>query len=234
MTEPLIDCHILTLPGDNPDWRAELERDLAKQPIRTHWLAGIPGQIGAARAAGLALGNAPFVSYVDPDDRVIGGTYEKLLAALQANPGAPFAWAGEQRVDADLMPIGQPQVWPQGYDQRRHRNYPGAYCHGVVLIRRSALPPVLPALRACHIGAEGVMLAHLAGVQAPIAPERRPVHLPIVGLLWRDHPGAVHYGYSAADQARNMRALGFAPQYLHGQPPQAREPCATCGPPRRR
>ncbi|WP_123812210.1 hypothetical protein [Ottowia oryzae] len=230
---PLIDCHVLTLPGDNPAWRAELERDLAAQPVCQHWIAGIPGQIGAARAAGFALGDAPFVSFADPDDRIMGGVFAKLLQALQEKPDAPFAWAGEQRVGADLTPIGRAAVWPEGYDQRRHRNYTGAYCHGVVLIRRSVLAPALPALRACHVGAEGVLLAHLAGVHAPIPPGREPVHLPIVGRFWREHRQAVHHTFTPADRARNSRALGFEPQYLHTprRPPAA--PCATCGPPRR-
>lgn len=157
----LIDCHVLTMQGDNAAWRDELRRDLDAEPVRQHWLPGIAGELGRARAAGLEAGGAPFVSWADPDDRIIRGTYGRLLQALQAQPQAPFAWAGEQRVDDDLTPIGQPSVWPGGYDQRRHRNHIFGFCHGVVLIRRAALAPAMPLLRRCGNGAEGILLARL-------------------------------------------------------------------------
>lgn len=224
----LVDCHVLTMPADNAEWAAALRRDLDGEPVNQHWLAGIPGQLGQARAAGFALGAAPFVSFADPDDRIIAGTFAALLAALEARPLAPFAWAGEQRVDEDLAPMGRPAIWPQGYDQRRHRNHP-TYCQGVVLIRRAALAPVMHLLRQCGNGAEGVLLAHLAGVDVPQPAERQPVHVPIVGRLWRQHPAAYHRAYSAADRNRN-KVLGVEPQYLHVV--RARQAvCATCGPP---
>ena len=227
----LIDCHVLTMQGDNAAWRDELRRDLDAEPVRQHWLPGIAGELGRARAAGLEAGDAPFVSWADPDDRIIRGTYGRLLQALQAQPQAPFAWAGEQRVDDDLTPIGQPSVWPGGYDQRRHRNHIFGFCHGVVLIRRAALAPAMPLLRRCGNGAEGILLARLAAIGAPMAPGHQPVHLPIVGRLWRQHPGQYHRAFSPADRAHGHRALGIDPQYLHGSR-QASAPCATCGPPR--
>lgn len=100
-----IDCHVLTMPTDHPQWSADLRQDLDAEPVNQFWIEGIPGKLGAARAAGYALGEAPFLSYADPDDRVIPGVYERLLELLIANPKAPFAWAGEQVVDADLKPI---------------------------------------------------------------------------------------------------------------------------------
>lgn len=229
----LIDCHVLTMPSENAEWAAELRADLDGEPVNQHWLPGIAGQVGRAREVGFSLGTAPFVAFADPDDRIVPGTFAKLLEALLDNPGAPFAWAGEQRVDADLTPIGRARVLPHGYDQRMHRNHVQGYCHGVQLIRRSAIAAALVATRPCHIGAEGVFLAHVAQVGAPMPEWRRPVHLPIVGRLWRQHPGASHHAYTAADQARNQQLLGFAPQYLHGGQRQAPAPCLTCGPPRR-
>ena len=93
----LVDCHVLTMPADNAEWAAALRRDLDGEPVKQHWLAGIPGQLGQARAAGFALGAAPFVSFADPDDRIIAGTVAALLAALEAGlapvtpPGPPLA-----------------------------------------------------------------------------------------------------------------------------------------------
>ena len=210
----LIDCHVLTMPDDRADWAAQLRADLDAEPVHQHWLPGIEGRFGMARAKGFALGCAPFLSFADPDDRVVGGTFSCLLAALLEHPGAPFAWAGEQRVDSDLVPIGEPTVWPDGYDHRRHRNHM-TYCHGVVLIRRAVLMPALGLLRACGVGADGVLLGHLARVHSPLPPDALPVHVPIVGRLWRQHQRNYHRTYSASARARDQRLLGVTPQYLH-------------------
>lgn len=210
----LIDCHVLTLPRARADWAAQLRADLNAEPVNQHWLAGIEGRFGLARANGYALGSAPFLSWADPDDRIVGGTFACLLAALLENPGAPFAWAGEQRVDTDLIPIGEPTVWPDGYNQRRHRNHL-TYCHGVVLFRRETLMPALGLLRDCLTGADGVLAAHLARVHYPLSPEDLPIHVPIVGRLWRQHQHNGHRTYSASARSHDQRLLGVTPQYLH-------------------
>lgn len=229
-----IDCHVLTLPGDNPAWRDELRRDLDAEPVHQHWLPGIAGELGRARAAGLEAGVAPFVSWADPDDRIIRGTYNRLLECLQAHPHSPFAWAGEQRVDEDLAPVGLPSVWPEGYNQGRHRNNIFGFCHGVVLIRRRALASAMAMLRRCGNGAEGILLARLAAIGAPAASGRQPVHVPVVGRLWRQHAGQYHRAFGPADRAYGHRVLGVEPKYLHGTQQavrQERAPCRTCGPP---
>ena len=232
-----IDCHILTMPQMNPDWVAELRRDLDAAPVNQHWLPGIADQLGAARAIGFSQGSAPFVSFADPDDRVMSGTFARLFQALQDNPGAPFAWAGEQRVDADLMPIGQPNTQPSGYSARRHRNNLAGYVQGVVLIRRSAVVPVLGLLRQCGLEADGVLFAHLARLQVDLPTEGQPVHVPIVGRLWRQHANSHHV--TAPARARGQQLAGVVPQYLHVTRQTARTsgayaPCASCGPPRKR
>jgi len=215
MHQHLIDCHVLTMPADNPAWAQELRADLDAEPVNQHWLPGIPGEFGAARAAGYDCGSAPFVSFADPDDRIVGGTFAALLQALDQNPGAPFAWVGEQRVSADLRPLGVPRVWTGPYDAQRHRNALQMYCHGVVLIRRALCMAALPLLRQCGMGADGVLLAHLAQPHAPLPASERPVHVPIVGRLWRQHPGGYHHAYTAAERERHQRLAGVTPQYLH-------------------
>lgn len=128
------------------------------------------------------------------------------------------------------MPIGQPAVYPDGYSPRRHRNHL-SYVHGVVLIRRAALAPVLDLLRTCGCGAEAVLTARLARIDAPLAPERMPVHVPIVGRLWRQHAGGYHLAMTDADRARVQQAVGVKPQYLHVRAPAAPVPCAACAAP---
>ena len=230
-----IDCHILTLAGDNPDWAQELRNDLDAEPVTQHWLPGIKGEFGAARAQGYARGNAPFVSFADPDDRIVAGTYAALLQALYDNPAAPFAWAGEQRVDANLQPQGLPSVWQDGYNPRRHRNHP-SYVHGVVLYRRTVVEPALALLSQCGNGADWLMSAHAARLHMGLSRDQWPVHIPIVGRLWRQHSGGYHKQYTATDRNHAMRLMGITPQYLHIAKPPSTQPqtpndCVGCGRP---
>ena len=227
-----IDCHVLTMPQMNADWAADLRRDLDASPVNQHWRQGITDQLGAARALGFSQGSAPFVSYADPDDRIMSGTFDRLKQALLDHPGAPFAWAGEQRVDVDLMPMGQPNLQPDGYSARRHRNNLAGYVHGVALIRRSALMPVLSVLNQCGIEADGVLFAHLAKLQTEQPSAGQPVHVPIVGRLWRQHENNYHRTFTAAARARGQQLSGVVPQYLHVSRQVRAAPCASCGPPR--
>ena len=84
----LIDVHIITFD----ETKEEIERCLASlddQPINIYMVDGIkewpPVQ---GRAKGYAMGNAPFVSYVDPDDFVYPGCYETLLSAISDKDAA--------------------------------------------------------------------------------------------------------------------------------------------------
>lgn len=225
-----IDCHVLHMPADNPAWADELRADLAAEPVHQHWLPGIAGAFGAARAAGYRLGSAEFVSFADPDDRIITGTYDTLLAALQAHPFAPFAWAGEQLVDASLAPLGEPDVWPEGYCTRRHVHQV-RHVHGVVLYRRALVERALPLLERAGSGADWLLGLHLAQPHLSRPDDWRPVHVPIVGRLWRQHAGGQHRSFSAADRQSVARLSGITPQYLHvvRQSQKAGPPCVGCG-----
>lgn len=227
-----IDCHVLHMPADSPAWASELRSDLQSEPVNQHWLPGIPGAFGKARAAGYRLGSAEYVTFADPDDRIIGGTYAALLAALEAHPFAPFAWAGEQVTDERLAPLGEPDVWPEGYCPRRHQHQV-RHVHGVVLYRRALVERALPLIERAGAGADWLLSLHLAQPSLPRPEDWRPVHVPIVGRLWRQHSGGAHRQFSAADRQSVARLSGITPQYLHviRQAPQSTAPpCLGCGP----
>jgi hypothetical protein len=206
-----IDCHVLTLPRFAPEWVEAMKRDLDGEPVNQHWLEGIDGDLGSARAAGFACGDADFVTSQDPDDRLTPGVYAALRQALLDNPGAPFAWAGEKMVAEDLGPHpSRPHVWPEGYHPLRHVTN-GQHVHGVKLYRRELVMPLLDGLRRAGLCCEFFLDLALA---RPWSKPRAawPVHVPIVGRLWRQHfrnGGNGSRQFTAADFDRMAQTLGF-------------------------
>ncbi|WP_291933082.1 hypothetical protein [Limnohabitans sp.] len=205
----LIDCHVLNLPRFNPGWVNEMRADLDTQPVNQHWLPGIDGQLGEARACGFALGCAPFVTSVDPDDRINPGTFAALLKALQDNPGAPFAWAGEQMVNERLeaWPV-RPNVWPGGYDPLLH-TFKGTHVHGVKLYRRELVLPYLPAMRTVGQACEFYLDLAIVKPYTNPSPTSWPVHVPMVGRLWRQHDTNGSRYFEQESFTRAALALGF-------------------------
>lgn len=244
MSAPRIDVHVLTMPHDRPDWSEQLRADLAAAPVRQHWLPGLRDDMGAARAAGYALGQAEYVSWCCPDDRVNPAAFAALAQALDSNPFAPFAWAGEQCTDAHLRPLAPPRLWPQGYNRNLHRNSP-AHVHGVVLMRRLLVQPLLPLLRQASgtagFGADWLLSLLLSNPERDRPPGWQPLHLPIVGRQWRLHGHNAHQRFTQADAGRIRQLAGVQARYLHGAasaapaeiaPSNSGPPCPSCGPPR--
>ncbi|MBW0170743.1 MAG: hypothetical protein KXJ61_11005 [Hydrogenophaga sp.] len=210
VTRHLVDCHVLTLPRFPAAWVEEVRRDLDAEPVNQHWLAGIDGDLAAARARGFTAGCAPFVTSVDPDDRITPGTFAALLQALEDNPGAPFAWAGEQMVDEDLKPWRiRAHVWANGYEPILHV-MKGVHVHGVKLYRREFVTPMLELMRAGGPCCE--FLLDLAIVKPWTNPPRShwPVHVPMVGRLWRQHRDNGFRDFKPSDFDRMAQVLGFA------------------------
>lgn len=214
MVDHLIDCHVLTLPRFDPQWVAELRSDLDREPVNQHWLPGIDGRLGDARAAGYAQGCAPFVTSADPDDRIMPGTFAALLQALQDNPSAPFAWAGEQMVDEQLKPWPmRPHVWAGGYDPISHV-CKGVHVHGVKLFRREVVMPLLDKMREAGPCCEFLLDLAIVKPWEPhksvqLPPSTWPVHVPMVGRLWRQHRDNGFRDFQPADFERMAQVLGF-------------------------
>lgn len=81
-----IDVHILHTPNENQQWRAQCDESLIGHPINTHHIPGIIGDVRQSRRNGFSQGNAPYVSFVDPDDYVEPGVFQRCLDELLAYP----------------------------------------------------------------------------------------------------------------------------------------------------
>jgi glycosyltransferase involved in cell wall biosynthesis len=80
----------------DPDTRAVLER----LPAGVEVLRLANGGVAAARNAGAARADTPFLLFLDADDRLAPGALAALRSALAAEPGAGFAY-GDQRFFGD-------------------------------------------------------------------------------------------------------------------------------------
>src|SRR5690606_9333102 len=122
-------------------------------PIRLHLLPGIPGRVGQARAAGFARGTLPLVSFVDPDDRYEAGTFAHLADALDACPSAVLAYTDETLMDEDGRPVGVRRL---AYSAFQHA-HSASHVHGLIVMRRSAVEPVLTRIADLDAGADWLL-----------------------------------------------------------------------------
>ncbi len=235
-----IDCHILTSDSDNPEWSAALRADLEREGVTQHWLPGIPGQHAKARACGFRLGEHEYVTKADPDDRIAGGgVYQKLYEALEAHPFAPFAWAGEMPVDENFLPIDAPNIAGSGYNPR-HLIASPMHVHGVVLWRRALVMRYLPALEAMKddesLASDWALNLLLAAPQSKRPPDWQPIHIPMIGLFWRQRDGQAHARITPAhiEAARKTAGVTYQPLTItHRTKPKRTTPaargCLGCG-----
>lgn len=79
----MIDIHILTFSGTNPEWLQQCLDSMAGQACTTHVLQGDDGNVGAGRARGYLLGEHEYVGYVDSDDFLLPGAVDACLEGLQ-------------------------------------------------------------------------------------------------------------------------------------------------------
>lgn len=177
-----IDLHILTLPSTRPDWLAAIEHDLSSQPCNVHIVDGIQGHIGAGRSRAFALGNAEFVAFADPDDRVLPGALDACLEALAAAPGAVLACTSEQLIDAGGNRICTPKRRP--FDQRAHMASP-LHLHHIIVARRA--PAMAAAERVGHLARCFNWAWTLA-----LSTMGDCIRLPYIGYQWRVHRDGYH------------------------------------------
>jgi hypothetical protein len=178
--QPRIDVHLLTL--DEPGhWREECLASLAGAPIRLHLLPGIPGRVGKARAAGFARGTLALVSFVDPDDRYEARAFAHLADALDACPSAVLAYTDEALIDEHGDSLGVRRL---AYSAFQHA-HSASHVHGLIVMRRSAVDPVLTRIADLDAGADW-LLTRLVARQGSV------LHLPLVGRHWRQHPNQHH------------------------------------------
>lgn len=87
---------MLLMPGLDP---APMVQQLRDEPVNIFVAEGIPGEVGRARVEAMRLGTAPWVSWVDPDDRIEPGVYSHLLDAATPEADLVHAWEREHMLN---------------------------------------------------------------------------------------------------------------------------------------
>jgi len=156
MTE--IDVHMLVLGSEREDWKAKALASIPADLCRIHIVDGIRGDLGRSRVNGYRRGDHDLVSFVDPDDWIEAGTFERCLDFLSRHPARGV-------VTQELV-----------YDYFRGEVYRTAHKHGLTVYRRQWIEGFHPKLESGAIKTD---------VQISVRPEI--VQMPFVGRHWRKH-----------------------------------------------
>ena len=89
----MIDVHMAISETANPRWLDLCLKSLRHEPIKLHIIEPVMGDFGEMRMRGISKGTHDFVGWVDPDDLIIPGSYQKLLNVIDQHS---FAWTNEQ------------------------------------------------------------------------------------------------------------------------------------------
>lgn len=171
------DLHVIVCEFCNPEWTKELMADLCEQPVNLHLPPCVHGNVGAARAAGFAMGTAEYVSFADPDDRIMPGAVAACIEALDADSSIGAAYTGEQICTALLDPVRPAATY--AYNRATHLAVPH-HVHGLIVMRRELVKPWLDALPRYRVCPEWFLTLSIARA-ANLA------RVPMLGRLWRWH-----------------------------------------------
>lgn len=145
----------------------------------------VPGklnELSASRKFGYSLGDAPFVSFADPDDVYYAEGFEAGVAGLLAHPECSFAFTRET-ID------GEPDVDRWEFDQVKQ----SPFFHGVIVIRRELCMRVnadMPIFQRCH------ETGHRLRLLLDYGPA---LFCPVVGRDWKKHANQTHRHATVSD-----------------------------------
>ena len=154
---PLVDLHIICLPGRDPEKAIES----CRHPGVRLWIADSTGpQIGKQRADLIAQGSAPLVAHCDDDDEWLPGGLDALMSAWDPNGGHGGIYGDEERLRAD----GTRMVYGGPWSLRSFLTRKSGPHNGILYDRRR-LTPHLPLLREHDAGTSILLTRAMAPFQ---------------------------------------------------------------------
>lgn len=140
LASPLIEtpCQIIVVDDDSHDHTQDVARESSVRYLRV-----ASHNVSLARNAGFEVARSPYVTFLDDDDAWLPENMLAQLSALEAHPGAGFAYGISRCATEDLTPL--PWTFPSpplvtGLDPNRlHLGYPQV---GTVLFRREVIDEV--------------------------------------------------------------------------------------------
>ena len=183
------DVHVI-LFEDHKDYHDECLDSLAGEPINLHCISGVDGDIGIGRYRGFSSGTAEFVSFVDDDDYIVPGVFQKCYDVMDQHPEACGVITKEQRlVGGELLPPDNIPVdsWVKTV----------IYMHHIIMVRREVVEPLLPVLKEWKMGSEDILWASI------LSSGQRFQILDDVGYIWRVHDSGAHKTINLTDKYRD-------------------------------
>jgi len=194
---PRIDVHVLYC-YEPVRWIDDALISLAAEPVNVHFLKGIAGKVGLARANAFRLGTAEYVAFVDADDAVVSGAFNAALDILDSRPEIVATYC-------DVQLIGEPDG--VGYFKAPwnplSQLFGPSEVHHLHVMRRSAVEPHLAELELWD-GYEEYLLMGL------ICQFGQQYHIPYPWYRFRQHnayPRAGAIGGNPMRQAAGKRVL---------------------------
>ena len=160
-------------------YHEECMDSLKDEPIALHLIPGVAGDVGIGRWNGYHTGDAEFVSFVDDDDVVIPGIFEKCYQALDENPDAIGVHTREWIYESGAMTLSQIPNPNWTWDRYFF------FVHHVVVYRMERVMPYGDAAKECKVGFE-----HFMNMQIMMDGHRFH-YIEDVGYIWRGHSGSI-------------------------------------------
>jgi len=131
----IVDCHVAHRPGEL--YRAEQSLEECNSALFHHF-TGTDGNILDTRRRGFELGTSPYVSYVDPDDELIGDPFPTMASVLDTGQySLVYTNSIVETGDGRRRPHYRQHRWSPEWHWREHLPI-----HALVLIRRDLLTQV--------------------------------------------------------------------------------------------
>ena len=108
------DVHIIVSP-EYEQYHQQCFDSLKDEPINIHKIPATPGDIGIGRYNGFHSGTAEFISFVDDDDYIVPGVYQKLIDLLDQNPDAIGSFCKEQTLVNGEIITPAPRTLDENY-----------------------------------------------------------------------------------------------------------------------
>lgn len=196
----MIDVHIAHLPGERKDWWEECERSLDGQPVTIYHTDGVIGDVRQARFNGYNLGSQEYVSYVDPDDRVLPGAFATLLSTLQADPSIAGAYSMSNRLNEAGEVVGL--MHPFREYRRDYLQHHTGEIHQLAVVRRDII------LRVMTENWDNIPPGGYAEIvyHAMVAREYDWKAVNHVGYEWRVHNNGAHL-LDLMDRSKSIQQL---------------------------
>ncbi len=191
LEQPEAPFEVIVVDDGSPDGSVKIARKAARRDARVTVVTRPNGGLSAARMTGIEHANAPYLTFVDSDDRVNAGGLWEALDSLQKT-GADYALLPYQQF-RDLRSISPTPPWvAEFYDARRSTVV--AHEHPEILAQATAWSKVYRRSfwdRAALAFREGVLYEDQEVTARAFAAADRVDLVPFPTYLWRVRPGSI-------------------------------------------